>query len=115
MAKRSNESLYEFSETKSLGDKSKTNRLNALLREAHSLRDAIERLKKVKEEIVELAQGYEGLRFGKLCVCVRWQDGRRTLNRELLVENGVTPQQIELSMKQGEGGWVCELPQIEGE
>jgi hypothetical protein len=119
VAKRSDESLYALTEVekafnlkKEAGIKSE---LTALINEAHSLRDAEARLKKVKERIIELAQGYGGgLRVGSNCAIVRYMSGKVNLNKEMLLNNGVTIEQINASMKEGNGYWQCELPRIEG-
>lgn len=114
MGKRSDESLY------ALPDQSK-GELAALLAEAHSLRDAESRLKEVKKRIVELVQeqglgadGKLGARSGEFCTVIRWQDGRASLDRALLVEAGVTAAQLAAGTKVGQGNWVCELPRIGG-
>lgn len=123
MAKRSDEQLYNLPET-SAASRGARHKLDALLREAHSLRDAEKRLKQVREEIREIIQqqdlvsedGTLGVRHGEMCCVVRYQQGRRTLDRELLVENGVTPAQIEGSFKEGAPFYVCEFHTIgEGE
>jgi hypothetical protein len=96
-------------------------KLDTLLREAHSLRQVEKRLKEVKSEIIELLQSQEnlqtedgklGCRAGELCCMARFQSGRRSLDREMLVENGVTPAQIESSFKTGPDFWVLELAAI---
>lgn len=95
--------------------------LPLLLAEAHILKQAADRLTAVKARIVELVQteglvsesGTLGARYQGNCAIVRYQNGRKTFNRELAVEAGVTPDQIEASMKEGKGGWVCELPSME--
>src|ERR1700733_11398483 len=86
-------------------------RLAALIREAHSLRDAEARLKDVRKEIADIVStqgltsddGSLGARVGHQAAFVRWQSGRRTFNRELAIEAGITPGQIEAAMKEGEG------------
>lgn len=122
MAKRSDEQLYQLPET-SAASRGAKHKLDALLREAHSLKGMEKRLKEVKDEIKDLVQqqglvaedGSIGARLGELCCIVRYSPGRRTLDRELLVENGVTPQQIEQSFKEGSGFYTCELPSIGGD
>ncbi len=133
MAKRSDESLYSLPEVKlpkkvpqltlisSVNVESMA--MAALLLEAHALRDAERRFKEVKERIREQihehgyadAEQHLGVRAGNACALVRWSEGRRSISRELLIENGVSPGQIEASTKQGEGFWVTELPEITGE
>ncbi len=118
MAKRSDESLYMLPETSEASKRDKT-RLDALLKEAHSLKGLEARLKEVKTEIVELIQsaglaadGKLGCRSGNQCAIVRWQNGRESLKRELLIDAGVTIEQLAAATTTGKGGWVCELPEI---
>jgi len=120
MAKRSDHTLLTLPNVDDLAA-DKRNKLTALLREAHSLKQAEERLKAVKKEIVEMVQqeglaseGNMGVRSGDLCSIVRWQGGRKMLDKALLVEAGVTAAQIEAGTKEGEGFWMCELPVISG-
>ena len=123
MAKRSDEALLALPETKA-ASKGVKHKLDTLLREAHSLRQVEKRLKEVKTEIIELLQqqdlvtddGKLGCRMGDLCAIARFQKGRATFSRELAVENGITPEQIEASFKQGSDFWVLELAALgEGE
>jgi len=119
MPKRNDETLYSLPET-SAASKGARHKIDALLREAHSLRHVEKRLKEVKSELIELLQAQElvtedgklGVRHGELCCMARFQGGRRSLDREMLIENGVTPAQIEGSMKQGPDYWVLELAAI---
>lgn len=133
MAKRSDEALYELPEVKLPKKVPQLTLVSpagldsmpiaVLLAEAHALREAEKRLREVKEKIREAihAQGYAdptgrlGVRAGTSCALVRWSEGRASLSKELLVENGVSPAQIEASTKRGEGFWVLELPEITGE
>jgi hypothetical protein len=113
---RSDETLMQLPETKA-ASKGVKHKLDTLLREAHSLRQVEKRLKEVKSEIIELLQqqdlstddGKLGCRAGELCCIARFQRGRASFNRELAVEAGITPEQIESSMKQGPDYWVLEL------
>ncbi len=120
MAKRSEEVLYNLPETKA-ASKGVKHKLDTLLREAHSLRQVEKRLKEVKSEIIEILQtqdslttddGKLGCRAGELCAIARFQQGKRSFNREMAVEAGVTPEQIEASMKQGADFWMLELAAI---
>lgn len=120
MAKRSDDQLYNLPETSS-ASKGVKHKLDTLLREAHSLKGVEKRLKEIKAEMIDLVQqhglvseadGTIGTRIGDLCCVVRYSSGRKSLDRELLVENGVTPGQIAASMKEGNGFWACELPKI---
>lgn len=120
--KRSDDQLLNLPET-SAASRGVRHKLDTLLREAHSLKGVEKRLKEIKTEIVDLVQqhglvaddGTIGTRVGDLCCVVGYRAGRRSLDRELLVENGVSPAQIEMSFKEGEGYWVCELPSIGAE
>jgi hypothetical protein len=119
MAKRSDDLLYTLPETSDNMLPKPRAELEALLREAHSLKNLESRLKEVKARIVELvqaeglgAEGRLGARDGARCCIVRWQGGRQSLSRELLIEAGVTPEQLDLGTKQGDGSWICELPAI---
>lgn len=121
MAKRNDEQLYLLPETKAASKAAKL-KLDNLLREAHSIKGFEKRLKEIKTEISEIIQaqglaadGMLGVRSGDKCAIVRWQGGRKSLSKELLIENGVSPAQIEASEKQGEGYWIVELPEIGAE
>jgi len=114
MAKRNSDTLLELPDIRKDDPK-----LAALLREAHSLRDAERRLKEVRKEIGEICSnsaysggGKLGFRAGPFAAIIRWQDGRKTFSRELAVEHGVPPDILDLCFKQGEGGWVVELDTI---
>lgn len=118
MAKRSDETLFALPETNSVSRGVKV-RLDALLREAHSLRAVEKRLKEVKLELQELIQTNGlanedtiGVRSGQLCCIVRFNPGRKTLDKSLLIDNGVSPEQIEASTREGEPYVVCELAEI---
>jgi hypothetical protein len=117
MAKRSDEQLYTLPEIlHSDFEMQQKDEICRLLREAHEqklLADAADkRLKKAKARLTELLQGTPGARSGEFCCIIGWQGGRETLDRTLLVENGVTPEQIKKSMKKGDGSWRVELPRI---
>lgn len=122
MAKRSDESLYSLPET-TQASRAARMRLDALLLEAKSLLGVAARLSTIKTEISALVQaeglandnGY-GVRNGNVCAIVSYAAPRRTLNRALLVENGVSPDVIAASMKESEEGtWRVELQEIGGE
>lgn len=117
MAKRSDEKLYELPDpTEVLGASQPANRVKALLLEAYGLRDAANRMTAIKAELKEALAGSSGVRHGNQCCIVRFQNGKKTLKVDLLIENGVTPEQINASMKESEPYYVCELPVIgEGE
>jgi hypothetical protein len=127
MAKRSNEtleSLPELSEvipdTRIVSElydgirMTKQDETRRLLAEAHLLRESEKRLKLVKAKLAEniREEGYEAVRDGIFCCVLRYQDGKESLDRSLLVENGVTPEQIMMSMKRGNPFTVVELSEM---
>lgn len=127
MAKRSAELLLALPEIKPAkklpilsqiadADPATMSLANALA-EAHALRRAGDRLSAVKDRIRELVMDtdkQDGFRIGPVCVLNRWNEGRRSFDRALAIEvAGITPEQIEQSMKQGGGYWVTELAEIE--
>ena len=137
MAKRSDEKLFMLPETAAkkipekvlresvstiAGSDPEEMELALLLTEAHALKMAEGRLKRVKARIMQIVtdeglvldDGTMGVRYGGLCSVVRWQNGRETFSKELAVEAGVTPAQIAASMKRGDGYWLCELQAVEG-
>ena len=120
MPKKSDDSLMELPETNSI---SKGNRmkLEALLKEIDALSLATKRLSEAKEEARNImdTQGLNtpdgkalGVRFGEIALISRYNHGRRSLDRTLLIENGVTPKQIESSMKEGNGYFVTTLMRL---
>lgn len=119
MSKPSDDKLIDLPEVKT-ANRSVRRELEQLIREAHSLKDLEKRSKEVRDRIKEIVQaeslcsqdGKFGARVGELCVLTKWSDGRRSLDRAKLVENGVTVEQLEASMKQGEGFWTCEVMKI---
>jgi hypothetical protein len=121
MAKRKDETLFEILEVSQAPLKCQPE-LRSLVREGHSLRGLIDRLDEVKARIAEIVvdeyglisdKGQYGVRDGPNAVIVREQQGRETISKELLVENGVTPAQIAASMKRGKGFRVVEFQQME--
>lgn len=114
MAKRSNETLDLIPSLDDFAEKATRTELQKLLFEAHSLKEAEKRLKEVKARISELVleEGLSGVRDRNLCAIVRWSAGRKSLDRELLIEHGVTPEQIMSSYKEGASFKVCELEEI---
>lgn len=119
MPKRSEETLLNLPETKS-ASKAAQLKLNALLKEALSLKLLEKRQREVKEEIRALIEqqgmqaddGTVGCRNGHQCVIMRWQQGRESLSRELLIENGVLPDVLDKSTKRGEPYAVLEFQEI---
>lgn len=114
MAKRSSDSLVQLQTVSDLfgDDAVQANQVAILLKEATSLRGAEKRLKEIKVLLKEALSGAPGVRQGNQCCIVRFQAGKASLKPALLVENGVTPEQIEASTTRGEGYYVCELPFI---
>ena len=100
--------------------KKKADRLKSidLLDEAHLLKSTIERqnarLDKIKDELLMIQEEYQlpGFRNGNLCFSASFQEGRRQLNKDLLIENGVGPDIIQASYKQGEGFWKKDLKRL---
>lgn len=123
MAKRSDEKLFNILEV-SRAPKECQPELRALVREGHSLKGLLVRLEEIKKRIAQIVideqglinnEGTYGVRDGPHCVIVRQQSGRRTFNRELAIENGISPAQIEASMKEGAGFNVVEFEAITGD
>lgn len=56
---------------------------------------------KLELETLQAESGLTGLRYEKLCFIARTMPGRSTLDKMLLIENGVTPEIIKKSMKPG--------------
>jgi len=69
-----------------------------------TLRAAEKREKEVKAELegIQDKSGWEGLRYGVLCFVARKMEGRETLDRAKLLENGVSPKIIAKSIVKGE-------------
>jgi len=61
-----------------------------------------QRRQEIKTELAALAKAHDmpGMRHGQLAVYYGGQKTKWSLNRALLLENGVTPQQLEDSMKE---------------
>lgn len=114
MAKRSSDSLVLLSTVADLfaDDPLEANQVALLLKEATSLRGAEKRLKEIKALLKDALAGAPGVRQGNQCCIVRFQGGKASLKPALLIENGVTPEQIEASTTRSEGYYVCELPVI---
>lgn len=78
-----------------------------LLQELEGLVAARKEMEEREDEIKELLAALQqdnslpGLRDQGRCFCVETLAGRKTLDKGLLVENGVTAEQIEASMKEG--------------
>ena len=78
-----------------------------LLQELEGLVAARKEMEEREDEIKELLAALQqdnslpGLRDQGRCFCVETLAGRKTLDKGLLVDNGVTAEQIEASMKEG--------------
>ena len=123
MGKRSDEKLIDILDVSQCPPACQTE-LRALVREGHSLKQLLSRLDEVKKRIAQIVideqglinnRGIYGVRDGPHCVIVREQAGRQTLDRELLIENGVQPWQIDASMKTGKPFTVTEFESITGD
>lgn len=86
--------------------------LHAVIEIIEAYSQEAEQLKTALTDIQEQA-GVKGLRYGPLCFVSRVVPGRRTLDRNLLIENGVSPKVIEKSMKQGEESKRREFKNLE--
>jgi hypothetical protein len=66
-------------------------------------KDMGEREEDIKNLLADMQEqnSLPGLRDQGRCFCVETIPGRKTLDKSLLVENGVTVEQIEASMKEG--------------
>lgn len=82
-------------------------RVGQLLVEGHQLRrtmaEADERLKEIKAELsqIQLANDLPGVRYGEMCFIAVEREGKRSLSKEALIDNGVDLDVIEASMRQG--------------
>jgi len=76
-----------------------------LLEEAAALEEAIdasqEQLEAIKVELEVMQADQPGLRVGKLAFVSRMSLGRKTLDKVLLMENGVTKAQLDAGHKTG--------------
>lgn len=123
MPKRSDETLFNIVEVSECLPSSQSE-LRELVREGAFLTTQVKRLDEVKKRLAQIIieeqgiisdDGKYGVRDGPHCVVVRQQSGRETINRELLIENGVTPDQIKASMKVGKGFNVVEFNEMTGD
>lgn len=108
MAKRSSDAILAMPDVKALAGKKLQTEATGLLTEAQTLKETIdlssERLKEIKERLTEiqLENDIPNLRYGRFCSVVTYREGRSTLSKELLIDNGVDPLIIQASMKKGE-------------
>lgn len=119
---RSNETLLQLPEiTTSLArQKAVQTKVKQLLTEGalqqKTQKGAEERLKEIKAELaaIQLQHDLPGLRAGKICCITVEREGRSSLSKELLVDNGVDPETIAASMKKGASYIETRLELIEG-
>lgn len=112
MAKRSDEALYAYPELSDVLAKNKLKqaKITKLLKRAAEIKPLLTELKDIKAELIELGQDIGEARIDKYCFRITWSNGRKTLDKGLLVENGVTPAQIQNSYRtSGDGNWKLEL------
>lgn len=124
MAKRSDEKLFKFIEVSKAPAICQTE-LRALVREGHSLKGLLDRLNEIKKRIAEIVveeqglfnadTGFYGVRDGPHVVIIRESAGRSTLDKELLIEAGVTPAQLAAGTKTGKPFNVVEFEAITGD
>lgn len=120
MAKRNSESLQSLPDPKDVIDSLNVARkLTALLNEAHGLKATIDKaqtsLDSIKAEItgLQLDHNLPAFRAGRFCCITSEVQGRKTLSRELLIDNGVDPDIIQASMKEGLPYFKTEFPTID--
>lgn len=79
------------------------NRAKVLLRRLARIKQDAEHEKEIKLELNNLQTKYalKGFRHGAFCFTAREMPGRETLDRGLLIENGIDPRIIAESMKTG--------------
>lgn len=86
-----------------------------LLDEGHDLKAAIEtmteRIEAIKMELlqIQIAHDCDGFRNGRLAFIGSYRKGRRMLSKDALLENGVSPEQIAKSYREGDAYWNKEL------
>lgn len=89
-----------------------------LLQEGHQLRkvmsEADERLKEIKAELaqIQMMNDLPGLRYNEFCFIAVEREGKSTLNKELLIDQGVDPAVIFAAMKKGNSYIQTELCMI---
>lgn len=116
---RSRETLESLPEVKQASPLAVTELID-LLHQAHALRAAEKRLKEIKPRIAQLilenglsnGNGVNGVRDGTIGAIVSNRRGKRYLDRTLLVEAGVTPNQLEAGTATGKESSAVELFEI---
>ena len=73
------------------------------------------RIAELERELQEIQENFEkpGLRCGDLAFSAQQRQGRETLSKELLIENGVKASVIAKSIKTGEPYWTRTLRRVE--
>lgn len=90
-----------------------------LLQEGHQLKkvmsEADERLKEIKSELsqIQIVNDLPGLRYDRFCFMAVEREGKNSLSKELLIDNGVSPEQINASFKRGASYIETRLEYIE--
>lgn len=119
MPKHNSETLSALPELKPAKAAHKS--LIAKLNEAHGMKATIDRcearFKELKDEIQQIQQQLDlpQFRAGRFCCITTQTAGRRTLDKAMLVDNGVDPDIIEASYKEGAPSQRTEFPVIETE
>ena len=72
------------------------------VQETKDLAEKREKELKLELEQIQTKAGVAGLRYGNLCFVARQMEGRETLDRGKLIENGVSPKIIAKSIVKGE-------------
>jgi len=120
MAKRNSDALQSLPDPKDVIDSLNVARkLTLLLQEAHGLKATIDKaqvaLDAIKTEItgLQLDNNIPAFRSGRFCCITSEVAGRKTISRELLIDNGVDPDIIQASMKEGLPYFKTEFPTID--
>lgn len=104
---RSAETLEQLPDYAALKKAPQKQRVTQLLTEGHQLKkvmsEADERLKEIKSELaqIQLANDLPGLRYNGLCFIAIEREGKRSLSKELLIDNNVDLDTINNSYKVG--------------
>jgi hypothetical protein len=107
--------LLALPEVKDIVNRSSRVAILLLLQEVHKLREQARELDEKKKRLTELLreEGMEGVRNGRLCVSLRYQNGKKSFSREAAIDAGITPDQIDAAMVQGKSYTVVTLDEIE--
>lgn len=85
--------------------------LDQVVTEMAKLADREDDLKQELERL-QAASGRPGFRYGWLCFVAQSVAGRKTLDKMLLLENGVSAKTIESSYKEGKPGTRCTFKRL---